>query len=195
MRENGKIDIPSGAALCCLRNIFVRSCCVFFPFVLFFILFLARHYGPQDVENPFAKNDPTIAQPMDVKYVYLILALLPIGLYIIFWCLLALRLHTKQVAKDNGESIRAQKYLQKLQLEQGNRKNVDEETPLFAMFLHAANTNNVEYIKWCLERGQHPDENDVVRPYKRVENDNLASWDVQLFIGLHFLVVLALQIC
>ena len=125
------------ALLCCLRSRLIKFGCVLAPSIFFFVLYL---FIPA------------------ASIVLLGLAFAPIALYFLSSIFLTCHITGRQNKRDQNNSKVAQKHLEakNVQVAPGG----DEASSLFPMFIHAARYNNVEYLKWCIKDGQHPDQSD-----------------------------------
>jgi hypothetical protein len=100
-----------------------------------------------------------------VKKLFLALMLIPPVIYIfvgIGVCFIVCRrqtTHDLEDAKNAHKYLQAKRNLAKIVVTSGEKQPI---TGRFATFLHASRTNNTANLRWCLDDGQDPDEQDHV---------------------------------
>ncbi|RLN96151.1 hypothetical protein BBJ28_00013345 [Nothophytophthora sp. Chile5] len=136
--------------LCCLRSRCLRGTCVLFPCVVFMIAYWSL---PSTVGS-------------GVKRAFLVMALVPPGIYAALALVTVLLVYCSQVAADADNARAAHRYLNaqtqlnKIAVTSGQSQQQQNFPGRFALFLEAARTGNAHTIQLCLGSGQHVDEVD-----------------------------------
>ncbi|KUF79793.1 Ankyrin repeat domain-containing protein 2 [Phytophthora nicotianae] len=146
-------DAPSSTIsrlLCCLRNRCLRGICVFFPCVVFLLVFLSL---------PSSATTTT-------RRAFLILAAIPPIVYIFVGMYTGVLAYCTQVSLDTQNARAAHNYLNtikqqsKIAVTTGQKQQSSNFPGRFALFLEAARSGDMKTAQLCLRNEQNVDEVD-----------------------------------
>ncbi|EQC34429.1 hypothetical protein SDRG_08199 [Saprolegnia diclina VS20] len=132
-----RIETALVCILCCVKSRVIRVFCVVAPSLALLGVYLV-----------------TPSRPLPL----FIAACVPPGLYLLTLCGLPGIVFYRQFVQDNFDAARAHRYLR------GKSDkvacDVTDAPSTFPLCLEAAKTNDVPSMRWCLDKGQFPDEAD-----------------------------------
>ncbi|TYZ65766.1 hypothetical protein PybrP1_012635 [[Pythium] brassicae (nom. inval.)] len=136
------------ALLCCVRSGCIRATCVAFPCVLFLLV-----------------RWSTSSSKAALREVFLILAAIPPGIYVLCGLVLLCLVCARQIRTDTENAQQAHQYLasrarmNKIVVTSGDATS-NVIPGRFAMFIAAAKDGNTFNFEWCLDNQQEPDQAD-----------------------------------